>query len=86
MASSPEVVGVAAGAWALTDCIGQQERLFPFRVEECSPISRTLTDSAGGNITPTAQRLAPAQGAGENERNSSSRVPFKVRVQCHSNS
>jgi len=55
---------------------GQQERLFPFRVEERSPISRTLTDSAGGNITPTAQKIAPAQGAGENERDSSSRVPF----------
>ena len=54
---------------------GQQERLFPFQVEERSPISRALTDSASGNITPTAQMLAPAQGAGENERDSSSRVP-----------
>ena len=82
MTSSPEVVGVAASAWALTNCIpqcippGQQERLFPFRVEECSPISRTLTDSAGGNITPTTHRLAPAQGVWENERYSSPRVPF----------
>ena len=56
--------------------IGQQESLFPFRVEERNPISRTLTDSAGGTITPAARGLAPAQGAGENERHSSPCVPF----------
>ena len=56
--------------------VGQQESLFPFRVEERNPISRTLPDSAGGTITPAAWGLAPAQGAGENERHSSSCVPF----------
>jgi len=56
--------------------VGQQESLFPFRVEERNPISRTLPDSAGGTITPAAWGLAPAQGAGENERHSSPCVPF----------
>jgi len=39
-------------------------------------MSRTLTDSAGRTITPAARGLAPAPGAGENERHSSPCVLF----------
>jgi len=69
MAQSPDVTGVAAGAWAPNDwdipVVASKSVFFPFGIEERSLIFRILTGSASGNIISAARARNRAEYRGE---------------------